>query len=111
MTNPDPVDPTSVWFVKGRQEAANWRASAIRACQQRIQAGHTGLEEWLTAVDDGVYQRTGNRLEKATRQWRHTAREYCRTAYASGGWEAAATELVYYIEEVACIYRQQLQTR
>jgi hypothetical protein len=109
MTRYDPTDPTSVWFLEVHPEICEWRTSAIHACLQSIQAGHLGLEAWLTTVDHSVQHRTGIGLERVAKQWRQKAMERCRPAYESGNWEAAATELVYYIEEVVCIYRPRLQ--
>ena len=82
---------------------------AISTCLQSIQAGYSGLEAWLTAVDNRVQQRTGNQLEQVACHWRCQALERCRPAYESGNLEAAATELVYYLEEVVCIYQQEFQ--
>jgi hypothetical protein len=109
ITSYDPTDPTSVWYIAVHPEVANWRTSAIRVCLQFIRAGQCGLESWLTAVDQCVQRRTGQRLDKVAGGWRQKARERCRPAYEDGHWEAAATELVYYLEEIVCIYRRRLQ--
>ncbi len=109
MTSYDPVDPTSVWFLKVHPQVSEWRTSAIRTCLQSIQGGHGGVESWLTTVDNRVQQRTGRRLENVASHWHYKAWERCRPAYESGNWEAAATELVYYVEEVVCIYQRRLQ--
>ena len=109
MNDDDPIDPTSLWNLHSRAAVANWRAAAIRACLHSISVEHRSLEAWLTAVDGVVQQHTGQGLDKVAGRWRQNALERCRPAYERCNWEAAATELVYYIEEVVCIYRQQLQ--
>jgi len=90
-------------------DICDWRASAIQACLESIRAGHPGLEAWLTAVNNCVRRRTGQGLEKVASQWRTEAADRSRAAFESGNWEAAATELVYYVEEVVCIYQRELQ--
>lgn len=109
MTKYEPTDPTSVWFLDVHPGICEWRVSAIRACIQSIQEGYLGLEAWLTAVDHCVQCRTGTGLEQVAKLWRQKALERCRPAYEAGNCEAAATELVYYIEEVVCIHRHRLQ--
>jgi len=109
MNDDDPIDPTSLWNVESRSAVANWRASAIQACLHSITVEPSTLEAWLTGVDCVIRQHTGQGLDKVSGQWRQKALERCRPAYERRNWEAAATELVYYIEEVVCIYRQQLQ--
>jgi hypothetical protein len=110
MTNYDPIDPTAVWFIEMYPSICDWRVAAIQACLESIRAGHPGLEAWLTAVNDCVRRRTGEGLEKVASQWRTEAVDRSRAAYESGNWEAAATELVYYVEEVVCIHQRELQT-
>ena len=109
MSSGDPTDPTSVWRLEVQPEVADWRAAAIRACSQSIRVGQCGLEAWLTAMDQCVQWRTGIGLDKVAGGWRQKAWERCQRAYAGGHWEAAATELVYYVEEIVCIYRRRLQ--
>src|SRR5271157_504265 len=110
MTNYDPTDPTAVWFIEMHPGICEWRASAIRTCLESIRGGQPGLEAWLTEVNNCVRRRTGQGLEKVASQWRNEALERSRLPYESGNWEAAATELVYYIEEVVCIHQRELQT-
>ena len=109
MKNYDPTDLTAVWFLEGHPEICEWRASAIRACLQSIRSGLPGREAWLTAVDTSVQRRTGHPLEQVADGWRRKAWERCRPAYECGHWETAATELVYYVEEIVCIHRRRLQ--
>ncbi len=109
MNDNDPIDPTSLWNLESRSAVASWRASAIRACLHSITVEHRSLDACLTSVDRVIRQHTGQGLDKVAGQWRQKALERCRPAYERRNWEAAATELVYYIEEVVCINRRQLQ--
>ncbi len=109
MNDDDLIDPTSLWNLESRSAIAAWRASAIRACLHSLTVEQRSLEACLTSVDGVIRRHTGHGLDRVASQWRQNALERCRPAYERRNWEAAATELVYYIEEVVCIYRQRLQ--
>ena len=111
MSTMDPqpaLDPTFIWVRDECQAIDQWRVAAIEICRQHTKSGLPGVEAWLTKMDEAVFQRTGNRFETVCRNWRHTATERFLRAQPQAHPEAAAQELVFYIEELTQIYRRQL---